>query len=143
MRSDDHLRLVRRYFDEIWNLRQREVIAEIFADEFIMHTGQRDHTWTPKDIDSAVERWCGAFPDMHYDILHIGTADDDVFVNSVYAGTHSWVFEWGGHGPWEPTNRRFVSPEMFVFRIAQNRITECWPIWDAYDVATQLGIQLS
>ena len=142
MATDDNIRLVRRYFDEIWNQRRREVIAEIFADEFMVHSGEGHYPWKPETVGSSVESWCSAFPDLRYDVLHIGAVDDCVFVNTNYGGTHTGVSEWFQHGPWEPTNRRFVSPEMFVFHVTDERISEFWAIWDAYDVATQLGVQL-
>ena len=113
------------------------MIAEIFADEFMVHSGEGHYPGSrkPSEFSGKLVQRLSRPPlrrSAHRRSGRLRLCESTTAVHTQASSNGSSMAR-------EPTNRRFVSPEMFVFHVTDERISEFWAIWDAYDVATQLG----
>lgn len=75
-----------------------------------------------------------AFPDLHVAIDDLIAEDDKVVSRNTVTGTH--------HGELlgrPPTGKSISYNEVFIFRLADGRITETWGVVDTLTVMRQIG----
>ena len=65
------------------------------------------------------------FPDMTWAVDDMVAEDDKVVVRCTWSGTQQG--EWMGAAP---TGKKYVQPEMVIYRIAGSKITEAWTVND-------------
>jgi len=132
--------VVRRFVDELWNLRRLEVTDEIIAADCVTHqlksglpqTGERRG---PAEIRAHIREWLDAFPDMQYRIEQMFVSGDRVISELVVEGTHRG--EWLGL---PPTGRHVAIRLMTIHRIANGKIAEDWVILESAGFLGQLGL---
>jgi len=118
-------RLVRRLVEEVLNDRRLDVIDELYHPR----------------LAGAARRWIepflASFSDVHMRIDNLIAEDDTVVGHFSCSGTHSG--DWLGH---PPTGRRFTDiAEVYIFRIADDRIIRAWGLEDTLSRLCQLGLE--
>jgi predicted ester cyclase len=82
--------------------------------------------------------WNSAAPDFRYHVEQLIGEGDKVAALVSFTGTQTGTHHIAGRS-FPPSNRTFNVAEMFVFRIADGKITESWAVWDRLSLLEQLG----
>jgi|SRR4051794_21489668 steroid delta-isomerase-like uncharacterized protein len=75
------------------------------------------------------------FPDLHITIEDLIAEHDKVVGRNTVTGTHQ-----GDYMGFPATGRSVTYDEIFIFRFANNRITETWGVVDVFSQMRQLGV---
>jgi steroid delta-isomerase-like uncharacterized protein len=125
--------LVRRHFDAI-NERDREAVAELHADDVVVHGGGR----ALEGIEAVLQSWWAqleAVPDLTDTIDMLLAEDDIVAVRYTTTGTHEGEFL-----GIEPTGKTVEATSMAVVRVKNEELAEWWNHPNRYEVFKQLGV---
>ena len=140
MSVEDQKRVVRRFFEEVWNQRHSSVAAEIISPDCITHqlrSGSPDTSAprSPEIVSAHVAEWLAAFPDIHFSVDEVVAESDLVAVRCTATGTHT--------GSWLgilPTGRQITIRMAVTYRLAAGMIAEDWVLVDFLGVLQQLGL---
>jgi len=88
--SEANKQLVRRWFEEVWNMQKEEAIDEIFAPQGKAYGfPEPDSVLTgPESFKTIYRKFIGAFPDIHVEIREIIAEGDLVAVTWTATMTH-------------------------------------------------------
>jgi predicted ester cyclase len=134
--------LARRYFEEIINLRQFDVCAQIIAEAYTEHAvapfGQSEpgRVIGPSATQESLEWLIAQFPDMHMTIEAIVAENDTVVVRTLTEGTNLGALS----GFLPPTGRRFVARQSHWFRVENGKLAEHWATREDLPAMLQLGV---
>jgi steroid delta-isomerase-like uncharacterized protein len=127
--------IARRYFNEVWNQGELDVLDELLAENYINHTpsfgSPPPGPGGLKPIVAALRR---AFPDLHYEVEDIVATEEAVAIRVRMSGTHK-----GDLFGLPPTNRRVEVEQIQIERIENGRIVEHWRVTDELTLMKQLG----
>ena len=136
MSPQDPKGIVRRYFEEIWDRGDLDVIDQLFSPDFVRHGPAveggdvRGH----EGLKQLVRLYRGSFPDLKVPI------DEQIAEGDVV------VTRWTAHGSHQgellgtaPTGRRVTVPGMLMDRVAEGKIAEEWASYDALRMLQDLG----
>ncbi len=130
---DQRKAIAKRVFDDIFNQGHFEVAEQLYAPDFVNHTGTRDVGL--KEDQAAARGWKAAAPDLRMttDML---LADGDYVVVLWHAeGTNT------GTGNGLPATGKHLSGRgITIWRIADGRIREEWSQFDHTRLLLQLGL---
>jgi steroid delta-isomerase-like uncharacterized protein len=127
--------LGRRYFEEVWNRGNVDVLDQLLAPTYINHTPSTpDPPPGPGGLKPIVLAIRQAFPDLHYEIKDVVATDDAVVVRVVMTGTHR-----GDLFGLAPTGRRVTVDQINIEHIENGRIVEHWRVTDELKLMRQLG----
>lgn len=128
-------RLIVRYFEEVWNQGDLDVLDEIIAPDYINHSpGAPNPLPGPNGLKPIVESIRKAFSDLKYVIENMVISDDQVAVHTTMYGTHT-----GDFFGLAPTNKKINVHQMQIERISNNQIIEHWRVTDDLTMLRQLG----
>ena len=127
--------LVRRFFDEAYNGRNRGFFQEVYAEG--ANPDAPAHGGLPgvAGAERYLEMFLTAFPDLRVEILDLVAEFDVVCCRYIGRGTHT--------GPLlrlPPTGRTAEMEGLAYFRFDQGRIVESVNRYDAVGLAQQLGL---
>jgi ketosteroid isomerase-like protein len=135
MSLDANVRLIRRYFNEVWNEGQLDVLDELLTADYINHSpGLPNPRPGPADLKPIVAAMRAGIPDLHYTILDLVVSPDKVAAYVHVTGTHSGTFFGIA-----PTGRRIDVRQMQIEWIRDGRICAHWRITDDLSLMRQLG----
>jgi predicted ester cyclase len=140
--AEANAELARRYFEEIINLRDLEVCAQIVADEYMEHAvapfGQSEpgRVNGPTATRESLEWLIAQFPDIHMTIEALVTEGDIVAVRTVSEGTNLGRL----NGILPPTGRHFASRQSHWFRVENGQLAEHWATREDLPTMIQLGV---
>lgn len=135
MLHTNHAKLIKRYFAEVWNNGDLNVLDEIIAPDYINHSpGMPNPMPGPDGLKPIVAAIRKAFPDLKYVIENIVIADDQVAVQTTMHGTHA-----GDFFGIAPTHKVIKVNQMQIERIANNQIIAHWRVTDELTLLKQLG----
>jgi len=127
--------LGRRYFEEVWNQGNVQVLDELLAPDYINHTPSTPNPPPgPSGLKPIVLGIRQAFPDLHYEIREIIATDDVVVMRVIMTGTHR-----GALFGLAPTGRRVAVDQINIEHIRNGRIAEHWRVTDELKLMRQLG----
>src|SRR5579872_4237340 len=86
--TDSERELGRRWFEEIWNQRRREAIAEMLAPEGVIHDGGVD-TVGPHGFYPFFDRLNAAFSDLHVTVEDSIASDNKICVRWSCTAKHT------------------------------------------------------
>ena len=130
---DANLATVRRLVDRFVNAGDESAADEIFADDCVNHRPLPDAPGDRDSIKRFVADLRAAFPDMHYEIVHLFGDGDLVTLNLQGTATHRGT--WRGI---EPTGRRVHIAALSVFTFRDGRIIARHNVTDIDGVLRQL-----
>jgi steroid delta-isomerase-like uncharacterized protein len=126
--------LVRRFFNEAWNGGSVELLAELVASDYAIHSNLDTEVFGPDGLRAAITEQRTAFPDLETTIEDIVAEGDRVAVRAVDRGTFERPFM-----GMEPTGRRFAITWIDIFRIEDGKLAEAWLELDVAEFQRQLA----
>jgi steroid delta-isomerase-like uncharacterized protein len=121
-----------RWFEEVWNKKRRDAIAEMLAPRAVLHEAGADSVG-PEGFYPFFDRLSAAFSDLHITV-HDTIADKDrICVRWSCSATH--IGEGLGVAP---TGKRIDVTGMSMIRVHDGRIEECWQYWDMQGLMEQI-----
>jgi steroid delta-isomerase-like uncharacterized protein len=126
--------LIRRFYDEMWNLWNLAKADELLADEIVFRGSLGTETRGRAQFCDYMRHVQRAFPDFHNTIKEIAADDDRVVARLAYTGTHR-----GEIFGVAPTGKKIAYSGAAFFRIAHGRVVEGWVLGDLLTLLRQLG----
>ena len=129
MTAEEHKRLVRRFFEEVWNAQHLDVIDEVFAPTILVN-GQ---PLTRDAIKQLVATRRASFPDIRVTVNEQIAEGDKVSTRRTWEATHQ--------GPYRgiaPTGKRLKWMQISIVRFADQKIVEDWVVGDEFGILQQL-----
>ena len=118
MLNKTHEQLITRYFEEVWNRGDLDVLDEIIALTYINHTpGAPNPLPGPAGLKPIVAGMRKAFPDINYVIENMVVSDSQVAVHTIMSGTHT-----GDLFGLAPTFKAVKINQMQIGRIVDHKI---------------------
>jgi steroid delta-isomerase-like uncharacterized protein len=138
MSEEENKALIQRWFDEVWNQGNSQVIDELLADEGVIH-GLADATGQPvRGLEAFHEfhnQFRGAFPDIYVSVDDIIAEGDRVVARCSVRGKHT-----GEHLGIAATNAPIEFGGIAIVRIKDGKIIEAWNQFDFLEMNKQLGV---
>lgn len=134
MSLEENKAIVRRFFEQVWNKGNLDVIDETHAAGYVLHDPTGDIQGT-EGLRQFVMVYRTAFPDFHVTIEDEIAEGDMVVLRWTITGTHK--AELMGI---PPTNKRMMMAGITMGRIASRKIVEAWNSLDALGMMQQLGV---
>lgn len=138
MSIEDNKRVVRRFFEEVWNRNDVSKLDEILSSENKHYFGANLGRVGPNEARAIIENWRRGFPDFQYHVEDMIAEGDRVVSRVGFTGTHAGNFEIDGR-TLSPTNSKIEGAEIFIMRVMSEKIVESWTAWDRLAVLRQLG----
>ena len=138
MGVDENKALVARFYDEVWNKGNVDVVHEVFADDYVRHDLRPGQALPgPAGQAKIAEDFRRAFPDVRF-VVDLMLADG-ALVAARWTATGTHVGPWGSIAP---TGKRASFPGVNIFRFGNGRVVEIWNHRDDLGLMTQLGVPI-
>ncbi|MCZ6455737.1 MAG: ester cyclase [Actinobacteria bacterium] len=135
MNSDEQIRLIDRFYKEMWNRFDKSVVGDIL-DPKIHFRGSLGQTKVGFDEFGEYVDYIQAFAsDFHNEVLSTITERNRTFARLSYTGTHQ-----GEVFGLAPTGKRFEYSGAAVFTFSNGLISDIWVLGDVYGLTKQLSI---
>ena len=135
--QEENKAIVRRYFQEILDGGNLDLVDEIFEPQYVLHDPS-----SPQEVRGVegTKRFVGmfrsAFPDIAHSIEDQIAEGDKVVTRLRARATHT-----GDLMGISPTGKGVTTIEgISIWRIADGKIGECWFNYDALGLMRQLGV---
>jgi len=129
--------LVRRFYDELVNGGQLELVDELFAPEFVEHEELPNLTPDRRGVREFLELFRRAFPDLTFTIEHLVADGDLVAAYLTMRGTHKEDFL-----GIQPTGRKISVRSFDLLRVSDGEFVEHWGVTDTMAMMQQLGVEV-
>jgi steroid delta-isomerase-like uncharacterized protein len=124
--------LGRRWFEQVWNQRRREAIAEMLSPEAVIHDGGTDSIG-PEGFYPFYDRLRATFPDLHIDVEDTIAEGDKVCVRWSCTGKYT-----GDGLGIPPTGATILITGISILRVAGGKLIEGWQNWDMLGMMEQI-----
>lgn len=124
--------LVERYAEELWNKKQVGIIREVMHPDVVIHSPFGDY-FGHDSMETIVQVWLTAFPDMQYIPLGLTHEGDRVAAQWEAKATHR-----GDLQDVQASGHTVVYPGCTIYRIENGLIAEYWAYVDTQMVLDQL-----
>jgi predicted ester cyclase len=140
--SEENKRLVKNFFEEVWNNKNLDLLDEVYSPDFVLHA-----LWQNTSAGGAIEAhgiepakkviggWLAGFPDMTVTVDDQVAEGDKVGSRHTSTGTHTETFM-----GMAPTGKKATITGMTITRIENGKMVEAWTAWDALGMFEQLGL---
>lgn len=136
MSVEENVKLMRRWFEEIWNAGRMQTVYDLLAPDAVGIGQLEDGSELrgPAGFVPLVERLRGAFPDMKLVVEDAFGSGDQVVVRWSATMTHK-----GDHLGMPATGKPVRLTGITITRIVDNRIVAGWDNWDQLAMLQQIG----
>jgi len=135
MSTEENRALVQRFYAEVWNKGNLDVVPDLLSSDFVDHAAPPGF---PPGLEGAKQvfmMYRGAFPDFRLSVEDVIAEGDKVVTRWVTQGTHQ-----GELMGIPPTGKRATVTGIDMFRVAGGKIAEHWGEFDMLGLMQQLGI---
>ncbi len=134
--SEENKALVRRYFEEIWDKGNLDLIDELFTTDFVRHgpTATEGEVRGREGFEGLVSMYRSALPDLQVPIEDLVAEGDRVVTRWKARGTHQG--ELMGNAP---TGDQASVSGILIDRISGGKIEEEWVDYDTLHLMQQIG----
>jgi len=133
--STDHKALAKRFNDEVFTQGKVEVIDELVADDYVEHQEFPGLEPTKDGLKKFVQFFHAAFSDIKVETLSVCEDGDELWVHSMFTGTHT-----GDFVGVPPTGRTVTMAMMDRVKVRDDQAVEHWGVSDDLGMMTQLGV---
>jgi predicted SnoaL-like aldol condensation-catalyzing enzyme len=127
--------LAKRFSDEVFTQGKFEVIDEIVADGYVEHQEFPGLEPSKEGLKQFVQLFHNAFTDIKVETLGIGVTGDELWVHSMFTGTHTGEF-----AGIPPTGKSVSLEMMDRVKTRDGQAVEHWGVSDDLGMMTQLGV---
>lgn len=136
--SEANIALVRRWFDEVWNLRRDQTIDELITSESVCMTDEGPMRGPDEFRERQYAPLLTAFPDIQVEVESAIAQDDQVVVRWNATGIHS------GDGLGFPrTNERVTIRGISWVQVRDGKLMEGWQNSNLTEVVRRLAERAS
>jgi steroid delta-isomerase-like uncharacterized protein len=132
--SADNIALVRRWFEEVWNLGRASAIDEMLASDGVVH-GLGPDLCGPAEFKPFHAAYRSAFPDITIQVDDVLSEGDIVAARWSCTGTHR-----GDSLGFMATSKRARFSGMTFVRVRGGKVVEGWNNFDQLGMLQQLGV---
>ena len=134
---EDHKKMVRRFYEELWNNWNYGIIGEFLTPDVGFHSSLGLQKNGHQGFIDYAQMLRAAFPDFTNSVEELIAEGDKVVACLTYRGTHR-----GELFDIEPTGRsiRYIGTAIFVFR--DGLISNAWVLTDRLELLQQLSDRL-
>jgi steroid delta-isomerase-like uncharacterized protein len=133
--SDANKELLRRFYDEVINGRNLDLIDELLADDFVEHEEFPGIPPTREGVKQTFAMFYAAFPDIHFRVDDLVAEGDLVAARVTVTGTHQGEFMG------IPATGRSVEIDVMDFvSYRDGKGTAHWGVSDMVSLLQQLGV---
>ena len=125
---------IRVLFEQALTMRDTMVLRHAVGASLIFHARGGTDTVTRAQLWQMSQPILTAFPDIRFQVEDELRQGDKVAARVVFTGTQ--------RGPWnglQASGRSVRVSEMFICRLRDGQLVECWQEWDEYGLRRQLG----
>lgn len=135
--SEGSKAIFRRYFDEVTNKGNLDLVDEIFAAEYAHHdpANPDEAIGGVGDVKFHLAALRSAFPDIKFQVDDMIEEGDDILVRWTARCTHT-----GDYFGIPPTGKSAIITGMNTWRMAGGRAVEGWVSRDDLGLLQQLGV---
>jgi steroid delta-isomerase-like uncharacterized protein len=131
-----NVRVIRRYFAELWNEGKVELVPELLGDTYVNHSpGYPGMPCDRSGVAGIVRAMRGAFPDLRYDIEQVVEDERAVTVRLSVTGTHA-----GDFFGMAPSGRSFRVAQINIEQFENGRIVAHHRVTDELSLLRQIGV---
>ena len=133
----DNKSIVRRLYEEVWNMRRLEVIDELISPSHAVQIADATDPGTgigPEAYARTVVEFVTAFPDVKFTVLDLIAENDKVVACWTFSGTHQGVFR-----GLAPTGKKISVDGSTINQLANGKIMDSYVSWDLWGLMQQLG----
>lgn len=132
--SSDNCSVVLRWFEEVWNQRRPETIAELMTPDSICYTDQGPLVGCQGFREIQYDPLLNAFPDLRVEVDGMVSDGDEVVVRWSATGTHT------GNGlPIPPTMKPATFSGISWIRVRDGKLHEGWQSSNIAEVIRRLA----
>lgn len=135
MSAEANKALVRRFYEEVWDKGNLDVVYEVYADDYIRHDLRPGIPVTgPEGQKVIAAEFRNAFPDLHWHVDLVEGSEEFIVGRWTGSGTHT--------GPWgklQPTGKTVKFSGANIFRFENGKVAEIWNHRDDYGLFLQVG----
>jgi steroid delta-isomerase-like uncharacterized protein len=140
--SEENKKLIRDFFEEVWNKGNLDYIDDVYAEDFTLHAlWQNTSAGGPieatgrEPAKKVIGGWLSGFPDM------VVTIEDQIaegdLVGSRHTSTGTHTNEFMGI---PATGKSATITGMTLTRCVDGKMVEAWTCWNALSMFEQLGL---
>jgi len=132
--------LVRRWYEEVWNQRDLDVVDDILAEDYVRYSAGipfANDSGVADDLEW-VEMILAEFPDVTFSIEDILADGDEVAVRTIMSGTQMGPMVDMGNAP--ASERQMTRENIAIWRVACGELAEQWIVQDNLGMLRQLGV---
>jgi steroid delta-isomerase-like uncharacterized protein len=130
--------LFQRYFDEVTNKGNLDLVDEMFAEDYKHHDPANpdpNGVGGVEDVKFHLQALLNAFPDMQFKVDDMVAQGDDIVVRWTATCTHT-----GDYFGIPPTNKSATITGMNSWRVEDGKAVEGWVNRDDMGLLQQLGV---
>ena len=133
MSLEENKAVVRRYWEELWNGKNKRVLDDIVSENTKIHfaPGQAHQ---PPNFYVWFEHALASFPDVHFTVYDMFAEGDEVVARWSYEATHT-----GDFLGIPATGKRVTDYGINIFRVENGKIADMWINQDSLGLLQQLG----
>ena len=134
-RKDEDFRYWQRWFDELWNKKNYDIVYEYVHPDFTAHgAGGQQIKMGPEGPKDMVKAWHAAMPDGKMTIDDVVTEGDLSTIRMTWEATHTGTF-----GTIPPSGKRIKVTSIGIDRVVNGKITEGWGELNMLGMMQQMG----
>jgi steroid delta-isomerase-like uncharacterized protein len=130
--------IVRRFYEEVFNQRNVDVIDELMNDDFINNDPTPAAARDRESMKQFIKTITVAFPDHHHAIEDLIAEGDKVVMRCTLTATHQGYFPRFLEMP--PTGNSICQRQIHILRIQNDKLAEHWVVRDDLTVMQQLDV---
>jgi steroid delta-isomerase-like uncharacterized protein len=130
--SAENKNVVRRFIEQVWNARRPDLLEQLMAEDVILNEpGMTDRDSLKQFVVTTV----AAMPDFEITINDEIAEGDRVVIRETFSGTLQ-----GELAGMPATGKHAVWSGIVIFRLANGKIVEQWPLLDLTSMMQQFGL---
>jgi len=125
---------------EALNTRDLSLWSQLLAEDY---TAEHPGVSVPLNKTKSVgyyQRFVTAFPDIHFEVLHVLAEGDLVLIHWTASGTHTERLATLTGETIPPTRRRATVSGALLIEVRDGKIVRLWGYFDQLSILAQLGI---
>jgi steroid delta-isomerase-like uncharacterized protein len=132
---EENVKLVRRWFEEVWNQKRSDTISELVSADCVAHGSSEtgEELRGPEGFKALQARILEAFPDIHFTVQDCFGAGDKVVVR-----WNATMHHRGSGLGMAPTGAEVNITGTGMVRMANGKVTEVWDNWDKHAMFQQI-----